>query len=184
MGVVGPIASGKGIVSDFLVEKGFVKYSFSDEVRAEAQNRNIPIERKYLQDLGNKMRSLHGNGYWAQRIIKKLEENRNYVIEGIRNPGEIDILRKLKDFILIGIDTPLEIRLERILKRNKDSDPKTREEIEKIEARDRGEGEKDHGQQVDVCYKMADYFLTNEGSIEDIRLKVELLLKKLDSQIA
>lgn len=179
IGVVGPIASGKSILSDMLVQKGFTKLSFSAEVREEANIRGIPIERKHLQDLGNKMRKEQGGDYWAQRIISKIEPNKKYIIEGIRNLHEVHALKKLSNFKLIAVDAPIEKRFQWIMLRGKDSDPSSLEKVKIIDARDRGHGEDEHGQQVSACIEMAEIKIMNDSTKEKLRRNMEKLLKKL-----
>lgn len=179
IGIVGPIASGKSMLSDSLVKKGFLKLSFSAEVREEATKRGLPIKRKELQDLGNEMRLTEGSDYWALRIIKKVDSTKNFVIEGIRNPVEVEALRKLNNFILVAIDAPIEKRFQWIMIRQKDSDPASLEGVKAIDARDRGEGEELHGQQSAKCVEMADYYLINDKTKEHFEKKVEKFLKKL-----
>ena len=179
IGITGPIASGKSVLVEMLIEKGFVYHRLSEEVREEAKNLGIAIERKALQDLGNAMREKYGNGYWAERLISKLIANKNHVVDGIRNPGEIDVLRKNNNFILVGVDAPIEKRFQWILNRNKDSDPKTLDEIKAIDSRDRGVGELNSGQQSGKCYEMADLYLHNEGTFEELSKKIAEMLENL-----
>lgn len=179
IGVVGPIASGKSMLSDALVKRGFTKLSFSAEVREEAKNRGIPIERSALQDLGNDMRQKKGNDYWAQRVIAKIEKGRHHIIEGIRNPAEVTTLQKLNDFVLIAVDAPVEKRYQWIMIRQKDSDPSSLEAVKAIDARDRGEGEAVHGQQSAACVEMATIRLYNDKTKEHFEKKVDKLLRKL-----
>jgi len=179
IGIVGPIASGKNLATDILVEKEFIVKNFSDAVREEAKKRGLPIERKVLQDIGNVMREKYGNGYWATKILEGVDLKKNYVFTGIRNPGEIEELKKITGFVLIGIDAPIERRLKWIIARNKDSDPKTEEGVRLIDARDRGIGEKSSGQQSQACFEVADHYIYNNGSLEELRDKVERLLVKL-----
>ncbi len=179
IGITGPIASGKTAIVDLLVQKEFSYFKLSEEVRDEAKSLGIPIERKALQDLGNAMREKFGNSYWAERIVKKIEPGKNCVIDGIRNAGEVDAFRKLKDFILIGVSAPVEKRLQWILTRNKDSDPKTLEEIKAIDARDRGVGEDAHGQQTEKCFSMAEVFISNEGTFEELMRKASETIEGL-----
>ncbi len=179
IGVVGSIASGKSMVSDLLVKKGFVKLSFSGEVRAEAATRGIPIERKNLQDLGNLLREQVGDDYWAQRVIAHMHEGKQYVVEGIRHPGEVEALRKLLGFVLIGVDAPLEQRYQWIMMRGKDSDPASLTAIKKIDARDQGMGEGKHGQQSKATMALADHTIMNDQSQGQLQKKVEKLLRTL-----
>jgi len=179
IGITGPIASGKSVLVEMLIEKRFVYHKLSEEVREEAKKLGIAIERKALQDLGNAMREKYGNGYWAERLVPKMTSDANHVVDGIRNPGEIETLRKAGNFILIGVDAPVEKRFQWILSRNKDSDPKTIDEIRAIDSRDRGVGESNSGQQSGKCYEMADLYLHNEGTFEDLSKKIADMLEDL-----
>jgi len=179
VGITGPIASGKSVLVDMLIEKGFIYYRLSDEVREEAKTLGVAIERTALQNLGNAMREKYGVGYWAERLLKKVEPGKNYVIDGIRNPGEVEALKKQGSFVLVGVNAPVEKRFQWILSRKKDSDPKTLEEIRAMESRDRGVGEAAHGQQSIKCYEMADVFVMNDGTFEDLAKKFSELLETL-----
>jgi dephospho-CoA kinase len=179
VGITGPIASGKSVLAELLVEKGFVRLTLSEEVREEARKQGLPIERTVLQNIGNEMRERYGNGFWAKRLLEKVEPGKNYVIEGIRNPGEVEELRKYRNFVLIGVDAPVERRWEWISSRGKDSDPKSLEGIRRIEARDRGEGEDHFGQQVDKCFQMADSIVLNNTTLEDLKEKAYEIVEQL-----
>jgi dephospho-CoA kinase len=179
VGITGPIASGKSVLAEMLAERGFIRLTLSEEVREEAKVRGIPIERTALQNLGNEMRNAHGKGYWAARLLAKMQKGKNYVVEGIRNPGEVNELRKERNFILIGVTAPDEMRLQWILKRNKDSDPKNLEDIRIIDARDRGKGEASHGQQSEACFAIADAYIINNTTLDDLRLKAAELVEQL-----
>ena len=179
VGVTGPIASGKSVLAEMLVDKGFIRLTLSEEVRDEARKRNLAIERTNLQNLGNEMRQKYGNGYWAERLIAKVKPGKNYVIEGIRNPGEVESLRKLRNFVLIGVTAPIDQRLHWIMGRNKDSDPKSLNAIRAIDARDRGVGEGESGQHTDACFELADSYIHNNSTFEDLREKASELVNEL-----
>src|SRR3990167_1381864 len=134
IGITGRIASGKGEVAEFFRKKGlFEYYTLSQVVRGEAAKINLLISRESLQDLGNLIRKYEGGGGWIKRLIKKLDLKKDNVIDGIRNPGEIKELRKIKNFLLISVDAPQKSRFERVLKRNKLSDPKEWNEFVKLD---------------------------------------------------
>lgn len=169
IGLTGTKASGKGEVAKILEKKGFRYYSLSDEVRAEAEQRginNYTIED--LQNIGNELREKYGNGIWAKRIIQKINPAESSVIDGVRNIGEIEELSKGDKFNLIAVDAPQEKRFERLLKRNRPSDPKNREDLLKMDKRDLGIDEIDSGQQVAKCIELADYRINNEGDVYDL----------------
>ena len=94
IGLTGRIASGKGEIAEFLKEKGFEYYTISQAVREEASKIKIPITRESLQDVGDLIRKYEGTSGWIKRIIQKINLSKNQIIDGIRNPGEIEELKK------------------------------------------------------------------------------------------
>lgn len=180
IGLTGRIAGGKGVASDFFKENGFEYLSLSNEVREEANKRKIVHERKALQDLGNLMRKEEGSSVLAKRVIKKINKKKNYVLDGIRNSGEVEELKKVfkGKFILISVDADLKIRWRNAQNRAKESDPKTFEKFLEADKRDFEENS-DNGQQVKKCMAMADYSLLNNGTIQELRSQLELVYKQL-----
>ena len=185
LGLTGTICSGKSEIASYLKEKGFKYLTLSDLIREEAKKRNMPIEREILQDIGNELRKEQGNGYWAGIAKERIDPKQKWVIDGIRNTGEIDELRKLQNFFLIGVDAPREVRIIRIEKRKRVidgriySDPDSKEEFKKVESRDRGLGEPEHGQQVLNCLKKADFLVMNDTTISKLQEKIEEILTKI-----
>lgn len=184
IGLTGTLASGKGVIADFLKEKGFAYFSLGDELRNIAKLRGIELTRKNLQDLGNELRNKLGGGAIAELISKRIKEEKynDAVIDSIRNPDEIEVLKKLDNFFLVSIDAPWIFRFERMKNRNRESDPKTPEDFLKVEERDFGE-EDEKGQQVRKCMKLADFIFYNDGSMEETRIKVENLYSLILSKI-
>ena len=185
IGLTGTLASGKGVVSGYLKGKGFVYLSLSDELREIAKEEKILITRKNLQDLGNKIREEKGAGFLAGLISEKIK-NQQYskaVVDGIRNPFEVDELKKLKNFFLISVDASQEIRFRRIVERARESDPKTWDDFVKVDARDRGFGESETGQDVEKCMEKADFILINDRSLEEMQKKTEELFLEIEKKI-
>ncbi len=52
IGITGFIGSGKTELAKIFIENGFEKKSFGDEVRKEAMNQHITLNRKNLQKIG------------------------------------------------------------------------------------------------------------------------------------
>jgi dephospho-CoA kinase len=179
IGLTGTKASGKGVVADYLKNMGFGYYSLSDRVREEAVRRGIHnYTIRQLQDIGNELREKHGLGVLAEMTMKEMEEG-NCIIDGIRNPGEIKILRWQENFYLIGVDAPQEQRRERLIKRARSSDPKTEAEFLEMDKRDLGIGGKNVGQQVYACIKMADHFIRNDSTIGYLHKTVQEILGEI-----
>lgn len=183
IGVTGPLCAGSDTFGEILSkEKGFVWLAYSDVLRNEARKRGIEITRKNLQDLGDEMRREFGLGVLSLKLIEEMEKGKDYVIGNIRNPGEVEVLRKHfgENFVLVRIDAPQEIRFERLLKRRREKDPESFEEFKKVEERDFGTNEKNFGQKHGEVFAMADFVVLNDGTFEEFRERVFKLMEKID----
>lgn len=183
IGVVGQIACGKGVLVDYLTKKlNFISFSLSSILHDELKKKNLKeFTRKTLQDKGDQLRKQYGDHVLAKRaiqVLKKQHKNR-VVIEGIRNPGEIEYLKKNPNFVLIGVKSKRELRFKRLLSRAKPWDPKNWNDFVVVDRRDIGVGQIKSGQQVGKCLAYCDYVLTNNKDLKDFERKVKILLKKI-----
>jgi len=182
IGLTGGMVCGKRTIAEYLRGKGFEVLTFSaDVLDVELKKRNIPVTRKAQQDLGNEIRNREGAGGLAKRLIEKMKPGKNYVLDGIRNPGEIIEIRKQKDFVLIAIDSPQKMRFERIVARDMERDPKTWEEFLKADMRDFDDGIV-CGLQIGKCMKMADYTISNDCSLDEFRARFDEILEKISEK--
>ncbi len=178
IGITGYIGAGKDEVSKIIAsEYGFSVLSFGNEVREEAKKRGIEGSREELQNLGDLLRREEDPSVWARRLMTKIMQGNNYVIDGIRNIEDVFELRKLKDFYLIGIDAPIGIRCERILKRKRKGDPTTFQEFLAADRKDRVGGNDSIGQNSEYCYKQADYFIYNLEGKDVLKTRVYEIMK-------
>jgi len=180
IGLTGTKAGGKGVAANILKEKGFAYLSLSDIVREEAKSRGIENPTIFdFQDIGNDLREKEGTGALAKRAIAFFKFPGNLVIDGIRNPGEVEEFRKADEFFLIAVDALQEIRFKRLIERARQSDPKSWEDFLAMERRDMGLAEKTSGQMVGGCMEMADYLIFNTGSLEELKTKIEDVYAKI-----
>ncbi|MEM5853255.1 MAG: AAA family ATPase [Candidatus Aenigmatarchaeota archaeon] len=184
IGITGTIGSGKEVVRKILESK-FSCYSvtLSSVILAHVK---VKPDRSTLQDLGNELRKKYGNFILAKLATDYLQRDKEMIIvDGIRNPGEVDYLKKTfgNKFFLIAVDAPRELRWERIKARGKEGDPKSWEEFISVDERDQGVGEPLHGQRVRDCMNMADFLIINDSTIEDLERKVSEVIKKLKSGV-
>lgn len=176
IGVTGTKAAGKDEFIKTLEEYGFVPFSLADIVREEARGRGLPPSTQNLQNVGNELRRLKGNGVLAETTVNKisrLKEASQVVINSIRNPAEVELFQRRfgNKFFLIGIDADEEIRRKRYLKREGVKD----EEFEEANRRDLREKES-YGQHVTECLGFARKIIYNNGSLEELREKINELL--------
>jgi dephospho-CoA kinase len=188
IGITGPISAGKGKVAEFFRDKGFTHHSFSSEIREVAKERGIEITRVNLGKLGGDLRKESAGGsILGSRILAMIQKEiakgkKRFVIEGIRDVEEIELFRqhtlenKPMRFFLIGVNAPQKTRFERMLSRKRHGDPQTFAEFKRIDDREIKGG---HGQEVAKCMKMADYTIKNDGTLEELRRKVEEVAKEI-----
>jgi dephospho-CoA kinase len=179
VGLTGLMASGKGEAVNILVKNGFSHITLSDMLRDEAKKQGLEESRENLQELGNKMRSEQGAGVLAIKALETIgsDSDKNWVIDGIRNPAEIDELKKASDVKIIGIHADKEVLVNRILSRKREGVAKSREEVEALIDKGLGVGQPEDGQQVGKCMQIVDHFIVNEGTLEDLEGNVLAAVK-------
>jgi dCMP deaminase len=179
LGVSGPYAAGKGEVIAWLQERSFYPLSLSDVIRDELRAAGLDETRERMIETGNRLRAEGGPGVLAERLIAKLLPDRNYVIDSVRHPAEVAALRKADpQFRLIWVDAPEALRLDRILGRGRGGDPRTLEEMRRLEGREqRGDGDP-AGQQLAAVRELADFTVENAATLEDLHTAVQRVLER------
>jgi dephospho-CoA kinase len=173
LGLTGPNAAGKGEVAAYLESLGFHLHSLSDVVREEARARGLDTGRESLIAIGNLLREQGGAGVLARRTIPRLGDRD--VVDSIRNPAEVEVLRELPAFRLLGVRAPLEARFRRAIERSRPGDPTTLDEFRR---REEQENTRDpNAQQLDATFRLADRILDNSGDLDDLRRAVDRVLE-------
>jgi dephospho-CoA kinase len=175
LGVTGPNAAGKGEVSDYLRTWGFTVHSLSDIVREEAAARGLPPEREHLIRIGTLLREQGGLGVLAERLLPRLDGWD--AVDSIRNPAEVETLRKVPGFVLIGVDAPAELRFARSRLRARPGDP---ESFSEFAAKEKQENSSNPaGQQLRATFALADRVIDNNGDLDLLHRNVDSLLRSL-----
>ncbi len=181
IGLTGKNGSGKTAVCDYLESRGFECHSLSDEIREEIRGRGREITRDALIEVGNEMREKSGPGVLAERILRNLESDRNYVIDSIRNPHEVEILRRRPDFTLLAIEADEAIRFERSRKRDRESAAQTLQQFLAEESREL-DSDNPASQQLNATRQKADLTVSNSGTLDELHRSLDELLPPLMSR--
>lgn len=180
IGVTGTLASGKDTVSELLEKKGYKHISLSQILRREVSKLGEPITTVNLTTFGNKIRHERGEGYLAKEALK--DASKKTIISSIRQPGEVRVLKKDPRFVLIAVDADAKQRWSRLEKRKRAGDPESFNDMMAIERKQmKKHGSKD--MQLDTVMAMADYQIDNNGTMEDLKEKVDRLLKKIETSL-
>lgn len=175
LGVTGPNAAGKGEVSAHLKGRGFVIHSLSDIVREEAAARGLPPEREHLIRVGTLLREIGGAGILAERLAPRLGDRD--VVDSIRNPAEVEVLRRVPGFLLLGVQAPPQLRFARSCERARPGDPASFEEF--LAREDQENSRSPAGQQLRATFSLADEVIDNGADLDALRARVDAVLARL-----
>lgn len=178
IGITGLIGSGKGAVAQYVVSKGFLLLGHSAIISEEVRKRGLPITRDNQVLVANEVRRTEGADAWAKKLIAQIEPHKNYVVEGFRNVAEVQAFRKLADFTLIGVAAGSKRRFAWLCARKRLGDPLTWDAFRHVEQRDFLQADP-AGQQNALCFSLADYYITNEGTLEELYAKVDVFLMNI-----
>lgn len=172
VGLTGPNAAGKGEVAAYFAARGYPVYSLSDIIRERAAELGLPPEREHLIRIGNELRANEGAGALARRILARLGDRA--VVDSIRNPAEVEVLRAVPHFVLVGVDAPVDLRFRRSLRRARPGDAETLEGFRAREAQENGTDPT--AQQLRATFELADVVVDNGDDLEDLHARLDRLV--------
>ncbi len=174
VGLTGPNASGKSEVAAHLRRLGFACHSLSDIVREEASARGLDHSRVHLIAVGNDLRRAGGPGVLASRIRSRLAQRD--VVDSIRNPAEVEELRRVPGFHLLGLDASVELRFQRSRRRARPGDGAS---LEDFMAKEEAENTTDPAaQQLRATLQLADVTLVNDGELQSLLDDIDRILSE------
>jgi len=116
IGISGSIGSGKSTIAKYLEEKGFISCSFSQLLENMLKDRNEKICRSNLQEIGNEIHRFPGQRWLGKKLIEKVKQHKNIVIDGLRFPEDRALMIETfgPSFLHLHIETPFELLNSRI----------------------------------------------------------------------
>ena len=181
--VVGLTGSGKSIVSDELVKKGFAFVRLGqitlDRVK-ELGLKGEKSERKVREGL----RKEHGMAAYALLNIPKFDEflkQSNVVGDGLYSWSEYKVLKEKygDSMYVIAVYAPPEMRYSRLENRAVENDEKQRfRSFTRKEAKARDFAEIENLEKGGPI-AMADFMIINTGTVEELKQKVQEILLKI-----
>ena len=176
IGLTGRNASGKTTAGRWFVDhRGFGMDSLSDAIRYWLADQGLPITRETLIEGGRALRREGGPGVLAERLLARIPEGADHVIDSIRTPGEVAALRARRDFVLLAITAPVEARYARLLARGRAGDAASRAAFE---AQERAElvSADAAGQALLATAALADHTVDNSGAPDALHQALERVL--------
>ncbi|MBI5368637.1 MAG: AAA family ATPase [Planctomycetes bacterium] len=168
--IVGLAGAGKSVLADHFVKDGWGLIHFGDATMEELARRNLPVNEANERAIREELRREHGMAAYAVVNLPGIERARErgpVALDGLYSWEEYLTLRERfgKEFVLLAIYAAPATRYARLAKRAvRGLAP------EEAAARDRSEIEK-LNKGGPIAY--ADYTVSNEGTIDDLRREYE-----------
>jgi dephospho-CoA kinase len=171
--LVGMPGSGKEEFKKVAMELGWEVVSMGDVVRNYTTSLGLELNEKNVGSVASRERETKGMDIWARRTLEKIK-NKKTVVDGIRNREEVEFFKKNlgEKLVLVAILSSEKTRFKRIINRGRPDDVKN---IEEFEERDRRELSWGLGNVI----SKSDYFIVNEGTLEEFKEKVRSFLNSL-----
>jgi dCMP deaminase len=178
LGISGLNGAGKGEVVSYLEARSFYALSLSDVIREELRSQGVDETRECMIATGNAIRTELGPGGLALRLADRLLPDRNYVVDSIRHPEEVAVLRsRTSRFQLIWVTADESVRFERMRARGRGGDPETIEELRRLEGLELGSDDP-AAQQLLAVRDVADFTVENDAGIEELHAAVQSILER------
>lgn len=182
--LVGNLATGKSTIANVLTDSGFQRLSLAGPLKNTASLAYGPIEkgqeytvdaldgtqhtlsgRQILQNIGQTIKQVD-RSFWLKAFLRDADNylDAKLVCEDVRFIFEADALRA-RDWLIVGIDTPLEVRMQR---------------AETLYGRRPTEAELNHESELEVPGILADADIIVSG-INDPYENVKLILNQARS---
>lgn len=179
IGLIGEKGSGKGTVSDYLIEKfGAVHYGTSKILRRTLEDLHVPVTRDNLIKLALVLKEGFGPSIIIDSLIQDMEKSDSELIiaDGIRMHGDVEPFRQKygQNFFLVYVTADLKLRYERT-KARKEKEGEDKATFEQFL--------EEEGKLTEVSIheigKLADFKLNNNNTAEDLRRQVEEMMGKI-----
>ena len=179
IGVVGFPASGKGEFSRIAKEMKIPVVTMGDVIRKAVTDAGLTLNDKNMGEMSRCLRQGMGMDALAKLSVPliedELEHSKTVLVDGIRGDSEVLYFQNIfKNFNLIAVDCPFETRLERLKARGR-SDDSANSSVEGLKARD----DRERGWGLEAAIGMAEYVISNEGTMEEFEAAVKKLIKEI-----
>jgi len=176
IGLVGPMASGKGVVSQYIQDNYQAGYHrFSHMLRDVVRRLGIEESRENLQKISICLRENFGQNLMAHAIKHEVENDDKEIvmIDGIRREGDVTYLKELPNFILVYIDSDIKTRYDRTITRAENATDKDKT-FEQFENDHLADTETTIPPLKEISHEVID----NDGSLEELYEKFDNIIKK------
>ena len=180
IGIAGTMGGGKWAVVDYLVQQyHFLHFSVREYLIKKIVQRGMDVNRDSMFIVANEIREKYGAGFIAQDLYKEASKlGKDAIIESIRTPGEIALLKKEWPFFLLALDADPSLRYERIRSRDSESDHVSYPVFLSNEEREM-QSDNPNSQNVRKCITLADHIIINNWTLEELYQQINEVMTKI-----
>jgi dephospho-CoA kinase len=167
--------SGKTAAVKVALDRGIQVLRMGDSVWDEVKRRDLPLKAEVVGQVADEMRESHGPDVWARRTLRKVDPDAKLVvIDGLRSMAELVVFKNAlgNDFVVVHIQCPTDVRLERVTGRGREDDTAS---VEAFRARD----ERELSWGLGEVLEEADVVISNTGTEQELRINVAFLLNDI-----
>lgn len=174
--LVGMCGSGKSVVCEMFVEKGWNRIYFGQVTMDELKNRGLEKNEKNERMIREELRRDHGPAAFAKLLLPSIEkaaEEGNTILDGLYSWSEYKCLKQHfgDDITVVAVITDRALRYERLTTRvirpltNEEAESRDYAEIENLEK----------GGPISI----ADRFIFNNGDVNLLKSQIDELIADL-----
>ena len=182
IGIAGTFGAGKGAVTEYLKQKGFVQYSSSAMLGELVEKDGNPRTRNFLGPMATKLQEKYPGGVVEKNYQEKYldETPKDAIFEALHRQSEANFLKSVGG-IIIGIDADLDTRYKRTQLRNEgEKDQKSFDDFKEMSRiEEEGGGDKNWDNNIRAVLDMADHTIMNNGTVEELYAQVEEFLRQV-----
>ena len=178
VGLAGMPGSGKSRVVEIAQQEGYAVVVMGDVIREETRKRGLELNPKNIGKVMLELRETGGNSVIAEKCISRIEQkgSRKIIVDGLRSLDEADAFKAhFPRFILVAVHASPETRFNRLNRRRRSDDPDGWVVFRERDMRELSVG-------LGNAIAMAEYFIVNEGSRDDLKVEVGETLRRVEEK--
>ena len=178
IGITGPAGSGKDTASNYIAQKvQGVHVSGGDILREMLSSVGLEPKKAALGDFGTFLRTHFGPDVIGDYAERKFPDAPYIIISGFRSPAEATGHQR-KGGIVIYVDAPYTLRLDRIRSRGRAYDVMSEDSLKKLDAQE-ATSKDAMAENLDAVKQIADIVLINDGTTDELYAALDEAIAKI-----